>query len=139
MRYDTPLSSPINPANATVGAGAGASPAISGAPGQVPAAPKTFTDLPLRQQLKHGFKDMGRSAFSSAKNFGTVGAIYSGTECCIEGLRAKSDLQNAGYAGFITGAILGRKAGPQAALLAGGGFAAFSLGIEWWMRQPSDE
>ena len=134
MRYDTPLSSPINPANPNAPITAGAA---AGTPGVT--APTTLTDLPWRQQVKHGLKDMGRSAFSSAKNFGMVGAIYSGTECCIEGLRAKADYQNAGYAGFLTGAILARKAGPQAALLGGGGFAVFSLGIEWWMRQPGDD
>ncbi|KKY24169.1 putative mitochondrial import inner membrane translocase subunit tim17 family protein [Phaeomoniella chlamydospora] len=131
MRYDTPLSSPINPANPNLPTGA--------VPGVGAAATQTISDLPLRQQLKIGLRDMGKSSFSSAKNFGTVGAIYSGTECCIEGLRAKNDLDNAGYAGFLTGAILARKTGVKGAGLAGAGFAAFSLGIEWYMRQPGDE
>lgn len=29
---------------------------------------------------------MGTRSFSSAKNFGLVGAIFAGTECCIEGV-----------------------------------------------------
>jgi len=29
---------------------------------------------------------MGSRSFSSAKNFALVGAIFSGTECCIEGV-----------------------------------------------------
>lgn len=29
-------------------------------------------------------KDMGSRSFRSAKNFGIVGAIWGGTECCIE-------------------------------------------------------
>ena len=46
-----------------------------------------LTNLPLREQLRAGFKDMGSRSFSSAKNFGLVGAIFAGTECCIEGVR----------------------------------------------------
>lgn len=42
--------------------------------------------FPLREQLRRGFKDMGSRSFSSAKNFALVGAIFSGTECCIEGV-----------------------------------------------------
>ena len=58
MSYDTPLS------------GAG----------------QQLADLPLREQLRRGFKDMGTRSFSSAKNFGLVGALFAGTECCIEGV-----------------------------------------------------
>ena len=46
-----------------------------------------LTKLPLREQLRTGFKDMGSRSFSSAKNFGLVGAMFAGTECCIEGVR----------------------------------------------------
>lgn len=67
-----------------------------------------------------------------------VGALFSGTECCIEGLRAKNDLTNGIAAGCITGGILGAKAGPQAALLGCAGFAAFSAAIDAYMRLPSD-
>ena len=42
--------------------------------------------LPLKEQLRSGFRDMGTKSFSSAKNFGLVGAIFAGTECCIEGV-----------------------------------------------------
>ncbi len=48
---------------------------------------QALTDLPLKEQLRRGFKDMGTRSFSSAKNFGMVGAIFAGTECCIEGVR----------------------------------------------------
>ncbi|KAH6664479.1 Tim17/Tim22/Tim23/Pmp24 family-domain-containing protein [Halenospora varia] len=111
MQYDTPLSSP----------GATA-----------------ITSLPLRQQLKQGFKDMGARSLSSAKNFGKVGAIFSGTECCIEGFRAKNDLANGVMAGCITGGVLAAPAGPQAAAVGCAGFAAFSLAIDSYMRRPSD-
>ena len=45
-----------------------------------------MADLPMKEQLRRGFKDMGVRSYSSAKNFALVGAIFSGTECCIEGV-----------------------------------------------------
>ena len=51
-----------------------------------------ISDLPMREQLRKGFKDMGSRSYSSAKNFAMVGAIFSGTECCIEGVRLLSML-----------------------------------------------
>lgn len=110
MRYDTPLS----------------------------AASATVTALPLRQQLAAGVKDMGKASWSSAKNFGAVGALFSGTECCIEGLRGKNELSNGIAAGCITGGILARNGGPQAAALGCAGFAVFSAAIDTYMRQPSE-
>jgi len=114
MSYDTPYGSPGTPGNSLQG-------------------------LPLRQQLKLGFKDMGTRSYSMARNFGKVGALFSGIECGIEGLRAKNDLANGVAAGCLTGGILAKNAGPQAA--AGGcvAFAAFSAAIDAYMRQPSDE
>ncbi len=47
-----------------------------------------LTDLPVREQLRRGFKDMGSRSYSSAKNFALVGAIFSGVECGIEGVRS---------------------------------------------------
>lgn len=99
---------------------------------------REISSLPVREQLRRGFKDMGVRSYSSAKNFAMVGAIYSGTECCIEGYRAKNDLTNSVAAGCITGGVLARKAGPQAALLGCGGFAAFSAAIDWYMRLPAE-
>lgn len=112
MQYDTPLSTSPNATS--------------------------IQSLPLRQQLKQGFKDMGARSYSSAKNFGKIGAIFSGVECCVEGLRAKNDLKNGVIAGCITGGALAAPAGPQAAALGCAGFAAFSLAIDSYMRRPSD-
>lgn len=113
--------------------------------------------LAVRDQLRQGFKEMGRASWSSAKNFGLVGAIFAGTECCIEGVsrptngsqwreadalpqyRAKNDLSNGVAAGCITGGALAAKAGPQAAAFGCAGFAAFSAAIDYYMRMPSDD
>ncbi|RMZ87685.1 hypothetical protein DV736_g5087, partial [Chaetothyriales sp. CBS 134916] len=94
--------------------------------------------IPWRQQLKVGLKDMGSRSWSSAKNFGMIGALYSGTECCVEGLRAKNDLTNSAVAGCLTGGALGVRAGPTAAALGCAGFAAFSTAIDAYMRMPGD-
>lgn len=51
------------------------------------ASGQELTKLPLREQLRRGFKDMGSRSYSSAKNFGLIGAMFAGTECCIEGVR----------------------------------------------------
>ncbi|KAG2201144.1 hypothetical protein INT46_010655 [Mucor plumbeus] len=88
-----------------------------------------------KQQIKHAFKDMGTRSLSMAKNFGMVGMIYSGSECCIESYRAKNDLTNSVAAGAFTGGLLAAKAGPQAMALGAGGFALFSLAIDWYMRR----
>lgn len=51
------------------------------------ASGQELTKLPFREQLRRGFKDMGSRSYSSAKNFGLIGAMFAGTECCIEGVR----------------------------------------------------
>lgn len=115
MRYDTPMGQ------------------------NLPGTTTTMTDLPIRQQLKHGLKDMGKQSLSSAKNFGKIGAIFTGVECSIEGLRAKNDLWNGVAGGCITGGVLAMGAGPQAAAVGCAGFAAFSAAIDAYMRMPEDE
>ncbi|KAI9321245.1 mitochondrial inner membrane translocase subunit Tim17/Tim22/Tim23/peroxisomal protein PMP24, partial [Dichotomocladium elegans] len=87
-----------------------------------------------RVQLKAVAKDMGTRSWSMAKNFAVVGAIYSGSECCIESYRAKNDLYNSVAAGCFTGGVLATRAGPQAAAFGCAGFAAFSAAIDYYMR-----
>ncbi|RIB08284.1 mitochondrial inner membrane translocase subunit Tim17/Tim22/Tim23/peroxisomal protein PMP24 [Gigaspora rosea] len=92
-------------------------------------------EQPMKQQLKATAKDMFQRSSSMAKNFGIVGALFSGTECIIEGYRAKNDLYNGAAAGCITGAILAAKSGPQNVLIGCAGFAAFSTAIDYYMRR----
>ncbi|CCJ31014.1 unnamed protein product [Pneumocystis jirovecii] len=91
-------------------------------------------DKPFKEQLKYGFKDMGKRSWSSAKNFATVGAIFSGVECCIESYRAKNDIYNSISAGCFTGGALTVKNGPKAAALGCLGFSAFSAAIDYYLR-----
>ena len=81
---------------------------------------------------------MYQSSKSSGKNFAVVGAVFSGTECAIEGLRAKNDIWNGVAGGCITGGILARKAGPQAVAVGCAGFAAFSAAIDAYMVSYMD-
>lgn len=37
-------------------------------------------------QAKYIFRELGKNMWSSGKGFGKVGALYSGIECCIEGV-----------------------------------------------------
>ena len=43
-----------------------------------------FQKLTTREQLRLTAKDMGSRTWASAKNFGMVAGIFSGTECLIE-------------------------------------------------------
>ncbi|CAH2351716.1 mitochondrial import inner membrane translocase subunit Tim22p [[Candida] railenensis] len=96
-----------------------------------------ISELPFKQQMKLQFSDMAKRSYSSAKNFGYIGMVYSGVECCVESLRAKHDIYNGVSAGCITGAGLSIKAGPQAALVGCAGFAAFSTAIDLYLRSES--
>ncbi|SCU93124.1 LAFA_0F14818g1_1 [Lachancea sp. 'fantastica'] len=118
MAYDTPLHTPTVPGST-----------------QLPSSMQHISDLPFKQQVKLQFADMGKRAYSSAKNFGYIGMIYSGVECAIESLRAKNDIYNGVGAGCLTGGGLAYKSGPTAALVGCAGFAAFSTAIDLYMRQ----
>eukprot|EP00386_Alphamonas_edax_P004476 GDKI01014120.1.p1 GENE.GDKI01014120.1~~GDKI01014120.1.p1 ORF type:complete len:204 (-),score=24.66 GDKI01014120.1:23-634(-) len=92
------------------------------------------TTLPFREQVKQSYKGMGTEVLASAKNFAKIGMVYSLVECFIERGRGRRDLPNALYAGCITGGALAWRGGPWA--MAGGCsmFAAFSLGVEYFMH-----
>ncbi len=49
-----------------------------------------ISDLPFKQQMKIQFTDMGKRAYGSAKNFGFIGAVFTGTECSIESVSSTS-------------------------------------------------
>ncbi|ESX00038.1 hypothetical protein KL921_005116 [Ogataea angusta] len=107
------------------------------APGMGPGPSQQIADLPFKQQVKIQFTDMGRRTWSSAKNFGYIGLIFSGVECSIESLRAKNDIWNGTMAGCITGGGLAIKSGPTSTLIGCAGFAAFSTAIDLYMRSEN--
>ena len=81
--------------------------------------------------------DMRKTISGSAKNFAVVGLMFAGTECLIESYRAKSDIKNAIYSGFLTGGLIGLRAGPMSAVYVGCGFAAFSFAYEHFFHKWS--
>ena len=76
------------------------------------------------------------SCRSYAKGFGTVGALFAGSECVIEKVRARHDIYNSLYAGCFAGGALAHKAGPQAMCIGCASFAAFSVVIDKFMERP---
>lgn len=49
---------------------------------------KASQQLGTKAQTAYMFKEMGRNMWSTGKGFAKVGALYSGVECCIEGVSA---------------------------------------------------
>lgn len=45
-----------------------------------------YTGMNTRQKAKVIFTDMGKGMWRQGKGFGMVGALYAGTECCVEGV-----------------------------------------------------
>lgn len=117
MSYDTPLHTPTV-AGSTQGG-------------------KLIVDLPFKDQMRVAWKDMYTRAWSSAKNFGYIGLIYAGVECCVESTRGKSDHWNGLSAGCLTGGGLAYKSGPQAAVIGCASFAAFSGAIDLYMNSEN--
>jgi len=88
------------------------------------------TNLSTMTQIKLQFKQMGTRSWTTGKQFGAVGLIYSFVECGIDKWRAKHSMVNTISAGCLTGGLLTIRGGPQAAGLGCAGFAAFSAAIE---------
>jgi len=78
--------------------------------------------------------DMKNTIGSSAKNFALIGLMFATTDCLIESYRGKTDMKNAVYSGFVTGGLLGLRAGAMGAVYGGCGFAAFSVAIDYFMH-----
>lgn len=99
-------------------------------------------DAPSRVKLRIGFREAGKAMNQSGRHFAYFGAIYAGSECVIEKIRARNDLYNATMAGCVTGAILAsspRTPIPPKArtiqMASGcGAIAAFSTAIDYYMK-----
>ncbi|CAF0723409.1 unnamed protein product [Didymodactylos carnosus] len=83
--------------------------------------------------LKDVWREMKARSIGYAKNFAIVGLVFSTIECNIETYRAKADIKNGTYAGFVTGGLLGFRAGLQAGVLGALFFATFSTAVEYYL------
>ncbi|PHJ21139.1 mitochondrial import inner membrane translocase subunit tim17 domain-contraining [Cystoisospora suis] len=64
------------------------------------------TTRPFREQFKQQYKTFLPDVARSSKSFAKLGFIYSLVECFIQRERAVHDINNAVYAGCVTGAAL---------------------------------
>ena len=64
------------------------------------AATDGIAALPMRMQVKMAMGDLVKRSWSSAKNFGLIAAIYSGSECVIEGVTKGNEVYTVIYYGF---------------------------------------
>jgi len=55
-----------------------------------------------KAQTIYIFKEMGRNMWSSGKGFAKVGALYSGYECCIEGVSWNVSLEKLRTSGLTS-------------------------------------
>ncbi|KAF7296101.1 hypothetical protein MKEN_01425300 [Mycena kentingensis (nom. inval.)] len=131
------------PAKAVIAGGAGI---VFGGLFSLMTASMSYEDPLLRQnqaatqRARDILRETGRNMWLNGKSFGKVGALYSSIECVIESYRAKNDIYNSISAGFLSGAILARNAGPRAAFGGGVLFGAFSTAIDLFMRrEPPDD
>ena len=83
--------------------------------------------------MRDVFKEMKTRSLSHAKSFAMIGMMFSVIECNIETARGKHDLYNGFSSGFLTGGILGLRAGIKPAIFGGMGFALFSTAIEMFL------
>ena len=64
------------------------------------------TNLPMKEQFRRGFREMGTQSRSWGKNLMVIGAVFSCSECFVEKTRARKDRWNPIVGGCITGGVL---------------------------------
>merc|ERR1712087_860971 len=87
---------------------------------------KEVPQAPIKEQMKIAFRSTYQKSLYWCRNFAFITGVFGGSECLVEKYRGKHDIWNPVMSGCITGAALQAKAGPQAAAVGCGGFAAFS-------------
>nr|CAB3266962.1 mitochondrial import inner membrane translocase subunit Tim22-like [Phallusia mammillata] len=92
----------------------------------------SYADPAKVPTVRETAKEMKTRMGSYAKNFAAIGALYSANECAIETYRGVADMKNSGAAGFVTGGIIGLRAGLKAGIFGGIGFAVFSTAIDYY-------
>jgi import inner membrane translocase subunit TIM22 len=94
---------------------------------------KDVPQAPVKEQMKLTMRATADKSLYWCRSFAFITGVFGGSECLVEKYRGKHDVWNPVVSGCITGAALQAKAGPQAAALGCGGFAAFSLVIDSFM------
>jgi mitochondrial import inner membrane translocase subunit TIM22 len=94
-----------------------------------PDAPK----VKIMDQVKAGARAAGARSWSYAKGFAAFGALYAGSECVVEKVRAKHDIANSAYAGCFTGGVMARAGGPSGMAIGCGTMAALSVAMDKFM------
>ena len=100
-------------------------------PMEVPApdAPK----VKLTETIRQGVRSAGARSWSYAKGFAAFGALYAGSECVVEKVRAKHDVTNSAYAGCFTGGVMARSGGPSGMAFGCASMAALSVAMDKFM------
>jgi len=88
---------------------------------------------PFKEQVRFTMRATAEKSMYWCRNFAFITGVFGGSECLVEKFRGKHDMWNPVVSGCITGAALQAKAGPQAAAVGCGGFAAFSIVIDSFM------
>ena len=99
-----------------VGGGAGLVLGAILAPFQSNVANMETESLPMREQFRRGFREMGTQSKSWGKNLMVIGAVFSCSECFVEKTRGRTDRWNPILGGCITGGALAANGTPLGAL-----------------------
>jgi len=94
---------------------------------------KDVPQAPLKEQVRYTMRTTAEKSMYWCRNFAFITGVFGGSECLVEKFRGKHDMWNPVVSGCITGAALQAHAGPQAAAIGCGGFAAFSIVIDKFM------
>ena len=87
----------------------------------------------LMDQVKAGARAAGARSWSYSKGFAAFGALYAGSECVVEKVRAKHDVVNSAYAGCFTGGVMARSGGPSGMAVGCATMAALSVAMDKFM------
>lgn len=93
---------------------------------RAPDAPK----VAITESIKQGVRAAGARSWSYAKGFAQFGALYAGSECVVEKVRASHDVANSAYAGCFTGGVMARTGGPSGIAMGCATMAALSVAMD---------
>mmetsp|Transcript_11472 Transcript_11472/g.26944 ORF Transcript_11472/g.26944 Transcript_11472/m.26944 type:complete len:268 (+) Transcript_11472:173-976(+) len=91
---------------------------------------KDVPQAPFKEQVRYTMRATAEKSMYWCRSFAFITGVFGGSECLVEKFRGKHDMWNPVVSGCITGAALQAHAGPQAAAVGCGGFAAFSIVID---------